>query len=149
MTSRLLLRYFRRDVPDQDTSAGQLLASSPCDTLQRASCASSLACPEPRAPGGPVAAGNSEPPPVLDPIPASSPTAPKPASKQRMRRTQTYIEPPAAVLNGHVTSVTSSLNIRVLQTIEAAKRYLFSIQQEDGHWVGELEGDTILETEYA
>lgn len=66
-----------------------------------------------------------------------------------MRRTQTYIEPPAAVLNGHVTSVTSSLNIRVLQTIESAKRYLFSIQQEDGHWVGELEGDTILETEYA
>ena len=66
-----------------------------------------------------------------------------------MRRTQTTIEPPAAVLNGHVTSVTSSLDIRVLQTVEAAKRYLFGIQQDDGHWVGELEGDTILETEYA
>ena len=31
---------------------------------------------------------------------------------------------------------------------EAARRYLFSIQHEDGHWCGELEGDTILESEY-
>ncbi len=27
--------------------------------------------------------------------------------------------------------------------------YFFSIQHDDGHWVGELEGDTILESEYA
>src|SRR6266567_5637558 len=31
---------------------------------------------------------------------------------------------------------------------EAASRYLLSIQREDGHWCGELEGDTILESEY-
>src|SRR6202158_1940805 len=31
---------------------------------------------------------------------------------------------------------------------EAARRYLFSIQRDDGHWCGELEGDTILESEY-
>ena len=31
---------------------------------------------------------------------------------------------------------------------EAARRYLLSIQHEDGHWCGELEGDTILESEY-
>jgi len=30
----------------------------------------------------------------------------------------------------------------------AASRYLLSIQREDGHWCGELEGDTILESEY-
>jgi squalene-hopene/tetraprenyl-beta-curcumene cyclase len=30
----------------------------------------------------------------------------------------------------------------------AASRYLLSIQHEDGHWCGELEGDTILESEY-
>jgi squalene-hopene/tetraprenyl-beta-curcumene cyclase len=30
----------------------------------------------------------------------------------------------------------------------AARRYLLSIQHEDGHWCGELEGDTILESEY-
>src|SRR6266540_6396856 len=30
----------------------------------------------------------------------------------------------------------------------AARRYLLSIQHEDGHWRGELEGDTILESEY-
>jgi squalene-hopene/tetraprenyl-beta-curcumene cyclase len=32
--------------------------------------------------------------------------------------------------------------------IDAARRYLLSIQQADGHWCGELEGDTILESEY-
>lgn len=30
----------------------------------------------------------------------------------------------------------------------AARRYLLSIQHEDGHWCGELEGDSILESEY-
>src|SRR6202162_2031876 len=30
----------------------------------------------------------------------------------------------------------------------AASRYLLSIQREDGHWCGELEGGTILESEY-
>ncbi|MBI3448863.1 MAG: squalene--hopene cyclase [Acidobacteria bacterium] len=34
------------------------------------------------------------------------------------------------------------------QAIAAAQRYLLSIQAEDGHWCGELEGDTILESEY-
>ncbi|HKQ61428.1 MAG TPA: squalene--hopene cyclase [Candidatus Polarisedimenticolaceae bacterium] len=32
--------------------------------------------------------------------------------------------------------------------IEAAQRYLLSIQHPDGHWRAELEGDTILESEY-
>jgi squalene-hopene/tetraprenyl-beta-curcumene cyclase len=34
------------------------------------------------------------------------------------------------------------------EAIEAARGRLFSIQHEDGHWCGELEGDTILESEY-
>jgi len=36
----------------------------------------------------------------------------------------------------------------VRPAVEAARRYLLSIQREDGHWCGELEGDTILESEY-
>jgi squalene-hopene/tetraprenyl-beta-curcumene cyclase len=32
--------------------------------------------------------------------------------------------------------------------VDAARRYLLSIQAPDGHWCGELEGDTILESEY-
>src|SRR5512147_2784512 len=36
----------------------------------------------------------------------------------------------------------------VRNAVEAAQRYLLSIQREDGHWCGELEGDTILESEY-
>jgi squalene-hopene/tetraprenyl-beta-curcumene cyclase len=36
----------------------------------------------------------------------------------------------------------------VENAVEAAKRYLLATQASDGHWVGELEGDTILESEY-
>src|SRR6266542_1892028 len=36
----------------------------------------------------------------------------------------------------------------LLSALEAARSYLLSVQQPDGHWVGELEGDTILESEY-
>ncbi len=36
----------------------------------------------------------------------------------------------------------------VRNAVEAARRYLLSIQHADGHWCGELEGDTILESEY-
>src|SRR5262245_48180810 len=32
--------------------------------------------------------------------------------------------------------------------IESARNYLLQIQKEDGHWCGELQGDTILESEY-
>ncbi|NLI00114.1 MAG: squalene--hopene cyclase [Chthonomonadales bacterium] len=35
------------------------------------------------------------------------------------------------------------------QAILRAQRWLLASQQPDGHWVGELEGDTILESEYA
>lgn len=41
-----------------------------------------------------------------------------------------------------------TLGEKVDRTIEDARRHLFSIQKDDGHWVGELEGDTILESEY-
>jgi len=36
----------------------------------------------------------------------------------------------------------------VRNALAAAQRYLLSIQHQDGHWCGELEGDTILESEY-
>lgn len=32
--------------------------------------------------------------------------------------------------------------------LDKARRHLFSLQREDGHWCGELEGDSILESEY-
>ncbi len=34
------------------------------------------------------------------------------------------------------------------RAIERARRCLLNMQQPDGHWVGELQGDTILESEY-
>ena len=38
--------------------------------------------------------------------------------------------------------------VSVRNAVESAQRYLLSIQASDGHWCGELEGDTILESEY-
>jgi len=38
--------------------------------------------------------------------------------------------------------------IDVPGAIVGAREHLFSLQHEDGHWCGELEGDTILESEY-
>ena len=43
-------------------------------------------------------------------------------------------------INGHSSSLFSAL--------ERTRRCLLSRQAVDGHWVGELEGDTILESEY-
>ncbi len=37
----------------------------------------------------------------------------------------------------------------VEKAIASSREFLLSIQHEDGHWCGELEGDTILESEYA
>jgi squalene-hopene/tetraprenyl-beta-curcumene cyclase len=37
---------------------------------------------------------------------------------------------------------------RVAGAVGAACRFLLSLQRQDGHWCGELEGDTILESEY-
>jgi squalene-hopene/tetraprenyl-beta-curcumene cyclase len=37
---------------------------------------------------------------------------------------------------------------RIATAIETASRYLSSLQHPDGHWCGELQGDTILESEY-
>lgn len=37
---------------------------------------------------------------------------------------------------------------RVAASMDAARRYLFSLQHEDGYWCGELEADTTLESDY-
>jgi squalene-hopene/tetraprenyl-beta-curcumene cyclase len=37
---------------------------------------------------------------------------------------------------------------RLGKALAAAKSHLLSLQKEDGHWCGELEGDTIVESEY-
>lgn len=41
-----------------------------------------------------------------------------------------------------------NLETNVRRAIQAAQNYLLEVQHEDGHWCGELEGDTILESEY-
>src|ERR1700683_1671944 len=40
------------------------------------------------------------------------------------------------------------LGSRVAVAVDAARRYLFSQQTEEGYWCGELEADTTLESDY-
>src|SRR6266511_900750 len=44
--------------------------------------------------------------------------------------------------------VEDELRTGVSGALESARDYLLQIQHADGHWCGELEGDTILESEY-
>src|ERR1700674_5835675 len=37
---------------------------------------------------------------------------------------------------------------QVDEAVESAKAHIVSMQQEDGHWVGELEADGMLEADY-
>ncbi len=48
-----------------------------------------------------------------------------------------------------VTSAGETSGARLERGIRAAQDHLLTLQFEDGHWCGELEGDTILESEYA
>lgn len=47
-----------------------------------------------------------------------------------------------------VARANPELRTGVVHSIHAAREYLLQIQHADGHWCGELEGDTILESEY-
>lgn len=66
-----------------------------------------------------------------------------------MRRIRTEKETPSPVLQNQSTTISQTLQEAVLNTLDRGRGFLLSIQQADGHWVGELEGDTILESEYA
>lgn len=65
-----------------------------------------------------------------------------------MRRTAAQTSPRSAFLNPPQTLTAPTSRQTVLAALEAGRAYLFSIQRPDGHWVGELQGDTILESEY-
>jgi squalene-hopene/tetraprenyl-beta-curcumene cyclase len=45
-------------------------------------------------------------------------------------------------------STRATLSSPVRDVLQRARRRLLSLQRSDGHWVGELQGDTILESEY-
>ncbi|HEY4262182.1 MAG TPA: prenyltransferase/squalene oxidase repeat-containing protein, partial [Schlesneria sp.] len=49
--------------------------------------------------------------------------------------------------NGHVVDL-ALLATRLTPAIERTRDHLLSLQQADGHWCAELQGDTILESEY-
>jgi squalene-hopene/tetraprenyl-beta-curcumene cyclase len=51
---------------------------------------------------------------------------------------------PAQLVRGKIDDLFS----RVAAATDAARRFLFSIQHEDGYWCGELQADTTLESDY-
>src|SRR5438270_9375413 len=57
---------------------------------------------------------------------------------------------PIGTLSGEAarSSLRDDLMSRVAAATDAARKYLFSTQHEDGYWCGELEADTTLESEY-
>ena len=56
---------------------------------------------------------------------------------------------PAAYLPARSASKSNDVPASPLhRAIDRARRCLLDMQQADGHWVGELQGDTILESEY-
>src|ERR1044072_2973454 len=57
----------------------------------------------------------------------------------------------APMLNQHQAKpalAEKNLEKDLRRAIQSAQNYLLQIQHQDGHWSGELEGDTILESEY-
>jgi squalene-hopene/tetraprenyl-beta-curcumene cyclase len=50
--------------------------------------------------------------------------------------------------NAKLARVEEGLRVGVSHAIQSAREYMLQIQHTDGHWCGELEGDTILESEY-
>jgi squalene-hopene/tetraprenyl-beta-curcumene cyclase len=55
---------------------------------------------------------------------------------------------PAPSLSARSTSKGGAPASPLQRAIDCARRCLLDMQQADGHWVGELQGDTILESEY-
>lgn len=62
--------------------------------------------------------------------------------------TLTAGEPTASRAEAPVRPPQQPRRERALRAIEDAQGWLLAAQRDDGHWCGELEGDTILETEY-
>lgn len=50
---------------------------------------------------------------------------------------------------GTATLEAPTLGARLRRAVETAQAALLALQKDDGHWCAELEGDTILESEYA
>jgi len=52
-------------------------------------------------------------------------------------------------MNATIAAPATGRQLKLRSAVHAARQALLSRQKPDGHWVGELQGDTILESEYA
>src|SRR5690242_8284265 len=65
-----------------------------------------------------------------------------------MSPSSTHSTSPPVVRSARASSRRGSHTPALRQGIDSACSLLLSLQKPDGHWVGELQGDTILESEY-
>jgi squalene-hopene/tetraprenyl-beta-curcumene cyclase len=89
--------------------------------------------------------------PLSDPTqsqPGGRPAVPRPSATSRVG-SDTRLDLSAAPA-GHasVIPLASVAGDPAMETLRRARRHLLALEHEPGHWVGELEGDTILESEY-
>src|SRR5438477_8255052 len=73
--------------------------------------------------------------------------------RARARSKRSYMEQPSPSPSGSALpqlrfGKIDDLASRVAAATDAARKYLFSQQDEDGYWCGELEADTTLESDY-
>jgi len=68
---------------------------------------------------------------------------------ERVQNSQDYMKAAAQeeALDKRLSPV-DMVEASVLHAVSKAQNYLLGLQHHDGHWCGELEGDTILESEY-
>jgi hypothetical protein len=56
--------------------------------------------------------------------------------------------PPGPTFDPAAMEVMGCQEERLVEAVARTRNHLLSLQHEEGYWVGELEGDTILESEY-
>jgi squalene-hopene/tetraprenyl-beta-curcumene cyclase len=89
--------------------------------------------------------------PLSDPFKRPSggrPAVPRPAANARPGMDTRFDLSAAPASYASVIPIASVAGDPAVETLRRARRHLLALQHEPGHWVGELEGDTILESEY-
>jgi hypothetical protein len=57
-------------------------------------------------------------------------------------------QPEVSVLERNLADTQLSIEQRLEQAIQRGAHHLLSLQADEGYWLGELEADTTLESEY-
>src|SRR5438132_13263668 len=70
------------------------------------------------------------------------------ARKDRMSTATSHVLPPRPPEPRHYGTSRAQVSDALSAAVDRARRWLLREQKPDGHWCAELQGDTILESEY-